>query len=73
MRGASLETGDGGGEEKEEEDEEEAGWHIGPEQSKIQTAVQGYSLVHSLVRLYRSLICLLTHFAHSRARGKENN
>ena len=40
-------------------------FHYGPEYSRIQTAVLGYSLAHLLV-------CSLTHFAHSLARGKMN-
>ena len=55
--------------------------HCGPEKPRIQTEVLG----HSLVRLHRSLVCLLrtarfaralvrslAHFAHSLARGTVN-
>ena len=61
--------------------------HYGPELSRIQTVVLGHTVVRSLAlltrllappcsvrsrALLRSLICLLAHFAHSRARGKVN-
>ena len=60
----------------------------GPKQPKIQTEVLGHSLVCSLSRLHRSLVCLLrttcfacalhcahslAHFAHSLARGTVND
>ena len=59
--------------------------HYGPKQPRIQTEVLGHSLVRSLIRSHRSLVCLLrtarfarahryTHsLAHSLAHGKVND
>ena len=67
---------------------EEEGKHCGAEQPRVQTEVLGQPLVHLLVRSHCSLICLLrtawfallrslirllTHFAHSRACGTVND
>ena len=41
--------------------------HYGLEQQKIQTAVLGHSLIRSLVRSHRSLICLLRTACFARA------
>ena len=47
--------------------------HCGPEQQKIQTEVQGHSLVCSLVHSHRSLVRSLARFTHSLARGTVND
>ena len=38
--------------------------HCGPDQPRIQTEILGHSLVHSLVRLHCSLVCLLRTTPH---------
>ena len=48
--------------------------HYGPEQPRTQPLVLDHLLVRSLIRLYRSLIRLLTRsFSHSRGFGKVND
>ena len=41
--------------------------HCGPEQPRKQTVVLGHSLVHSLIRLHRSFVCLFRATCFARA------
>ena len=52
---------------------QESPLHCGPDQPRIQTGVLDHSLVCLLIRLHRSLVPSLAHFAHSLARGTEND